>query len=103
MRREGRPAAPPTSDRAAGAGIVGAMVRIVGLALLVLWVWSLAESLLTPRHEVRLLPKAVWVIAVVLGRCHRLAGPRSSSSGRSARGPDDDPDSSAACSGPGPT
>jgi hypothetical protein len=87
------------------------MVRIVGLALVVVWVWSLAESLLTPRHEVRLLPKAVWVIAVVLlgplgaigwlalGRPRGTLEPSSAPPagpprrlGPPAKGPDDDPD-----------
>jgi hypothetical protein len=85
------------------------MVRFLGVVLVVVWVWSLVESLLTPRHEVRNLPKAAWVLFVLLlgplgaigwlalGRPRRTARPssppRSLRRGRPrVKGPDDDPD-----------
>lgn len=92
------------------------MVRLLGIAMLVLWVWSLAESLLTPRDQVRLLPKVAWVVLIVLlgpvgavawlalGRPRREPGTARVGYGspaersapterrRPVRGPDDDPD-----------
>jgi hypothetical protein len=92
---------------------------IVGIVLIALWLWAIFDSITAPPERIRYLPKALWVLIVLLfadigaiawfvvGRRHALVGPGAAGgsgsggwsrpgSGGSNRGrilaPDDDPD-----------
>ena len=92
---------------------------VIGLVIIGLWLWAIYDSVIIPVERVRYLPKAVWVIIVLLffpigaaawfifGRGRALAGSgvtppsRATWGGRAASGvparrtmiaPDDDPD-----------
>jgi hypothetical protein len=82
------------------------LVRLGGLFLfagIALWLWAVFDSLTAPAERVRLLPKGLWVIAVLLfsdvgaiawflfGRPKAAARVRAGG-GSSSVGPDDDPE-----------
>ncbi len=39
---------------------------LLGLALLGFWLWALLDCIVSPRDEVRNLPKLVWVLVIIL-------------------------------------
>ena len=39
---------------------------LLGLALLGFWLWALLDCIVSPRNEVRNLPKLVWLLLIVL-------------------------------------
>lgn len=39
---------------------------LLGLALLGFWLWALLDCIVSPRDEVRTLPKLVWLLLIVL-------------------------------------
>ena len=39
---------------------------LLGLALLGFWLWALLDCIVSPRDEVRNLPKLVWVLLIIL-------------------------------------
>ncbi|MEV4390417.1 PLD nuclease N-terminal domain-containing protein [Nonomuraea sp. NPDC049607] len=78
---------------------------LIGLALLAFWLFSLFDVITAPEEEVRNVPKALWVLIVVLipllggviwmlrGRPKAERDPWPVSPGPGApKGPDDDPD-----------
>jgi hypothetical protein len=78
---------------------------LIGLALLAFWLFSLFDVVTTPEDEVRNVPKALWILIVVLipllggmvwmargrPRAQRQAWPVTPGPGM-PKGPDDDPD-----------
>ncbi len=78
---------------------------LIGLALLVFWLFSLFDVVTAPEDEVRNVPKALWILIVVLipvlgglvwmargrPRAPRAAWPVPPGPGM-PKGPDDDPD-----------
>ncbi|MCK2214655.1 PLDc N-terminal domain-containing protein [Actinomadura sp. ATCC 31491] len=78
---------------------------LIGLALLAFWLFSLFDVVTTPEDEVRNVPKALWIMVVVLiplvgglvwmargrPRAPRQAWPVTHGPGM-PKGPDDDPD-----------
>ncbi|YAL83788.1 PLD nuclease N-terminal domain-containing protein [Dermacoccaceae bacterium W4C1] len=78
------------------------MARVVAALLaLAIVVYALADCIQTPSHQTRVLPKALWIVAIlllpVLGAAAWLAfGHERQANGPTRRtgplGPDDDPD-----------
>ncbi|GAA3124359.1 PLD nuclease N-terminal domain-containing protein [Nonomuraea sp. NPDC049421] len=78
---------------------------VIGLALLAFWLFSLFDVVTTPEDEVRNVPKALWILVVVLipllgglvwmargrPRAPRAARPVTPGPG-APKGPDDDPE-----------
>ncbi|PZG22993.1 PLDc N-terminal domain-containing protein [Nonomuraea aridisoli] len=78
---------------------------LIGLALLAFWLFSLFDVVTTPEDEVRNVPKALWILIVILipllggmvwmargrPRAQRQAWPVTPGPGM-PKGPDDDPD-----------
>ncbi|MEY9948821.1 PLD nuclease N-terminal domain-containing protein [Kitasatospora sp. GAS1066B] len=47
-------------------GEIATVLDIVPVLLvLVLWIWAFIDCLTTPEHEVRLLPKVVWILIIL--------------------------------------
>ncbi|MGW0808453.1 PLDc N-terminal domain-containing protein [Nonomuraea sp. NPDC002799] len=78
---------------------------VIGVALLVFWIFSIFDVATTPEDEVRNVPKALWMFVVVLlpllgglvwtarGRPRAERAPSAVPPGAGApKGPDDDPD-----------
>ena len=77
---------------------LGGLLTVIGLAV---WLWAVFDALFTPADRIRVLPKAVWVILIllfttvgaigwlVLGR-PRSRGPKPGPTRVTA--PDDDPE-----------
>jgi hypothetical protein len=78
---------------------------ILIFALIVAWLYTLIDCIRTPRNEVRLLPKALWLLLMFVvplissGLYWLLGRPTPDTGGRGGRGarrspkaPDDDPE-----------
>lgn len=79
---------------------------LIGLAIVAFWLYSLFDVITTPEEEARNVPKALWVLVVLLipvvgsalwllfGRPSTAKQVRSAAPKRTGppRGPDDDPD-----------
>lgn len=82
------------------------MLRVVFIAIVVFaTIYALVDCVQTDRRQVRVMPKPVWLLAVLVpvagplawflaGRATAPGGPSRGSGGRPTgpRGPDDDPD-----------